>query len=71
MNSLFIAYENDESCHCVVRIGSPVLISFYCVCFISFYVFIFLFFVAFTTCLGIEVIEVNTSNKVVELFLDS
>ena len=23
----------DESCHCVVRIGSPALISFYCVCF--------------------------------------
>ena len=29
MNSLFIAYENDESCHCVVCIGSPAPISFY------------------------------------------
>ena len=42
MNSLFIAYENDESCHGVVRIiGSPALISFYCVCFVSFYFFLF------------------------------
>ena len=56
MNSLFMAYENDESCHCVVRIGSPALISFYCVCFISFYFFLFfIFFVDFTTRLGIEV----------------
>ena len=56
MNSLFMAYENDESCHCVVRIGSPALISFYCVCFASFYFFLFFyFFVDFTTCLGIEV----------------
>ena len=39
MNSLFIAYVNDESCHCVVRIGSPVLISFYCMCFVSFFFF--------------------------------
>ena len=44
INSLFIAYENDESCHCVVRTGSPVLISFYCVCFVSFYFFYFLYF---------------------------
>ena len=36
MNSLFIAYGDDESCHCVVSIGSPALISFYCVCFVSF-----------------------------------
>ena len=28
---------NDESCHCLVRIGSPALISFHCVCFVSFY----------------------------------
>ena len=32
---------NDESCHCVVRIGSPALISVYCVCFVSFYLFLF------------------------------
>ena len=44
INSLFIAYENDESCHCVVRTGSPALISFYCVCFVSFYFFYFLYF---------------------------
>ena len=41
MNSLFIAYENDESCHCVVRIGSLALFSFYCVCFVSFCFFLF------------------------------
>ena len=41
MNSLFMAYENDESCHCVVRIGSPALISFYCASFVSFYFFLF------------------------------
>ena len=56
MNSLFIAYENDESCHCVVCIGSPALISCYCLRFVSFYFFLlFLFFVDFTTCLGNEV----------------
>ena len=56
MNSLFIAYENDESCHCVVCIGSPALISFYCLRFVSFHFFLlFLFFVDFTTCLGNEV----------------
>ena len=44
MNSLFIAYGDDESCHCVVRIGSPALISFYCVCFVSFYFFLFFLF---------------------------
>ena len=41
MNSHFMAYENDESCHCVVRIGSPALISFYCASFVSFYFFLF------------------------------
>ena len=43
MNSLFIAYENDESCYCVVCIGSLALISFYCVCFVSFYFLLFFF----------------------------
>ena len=37
MKSLFIAYEKNESCHYVVRITSPALISFCCVCFVSFY----------------------------------
>ena len=41
MNFLFIAYENDESCHFVVHIGSPALISYYCVYFVSFYFFLF------------------------------
>ena len=45
MNFIFMTYENNESCHCVVRIGSPSLISFYSVCFVSF--FIFLFFCGF------------------------
>ena len=46
--------ENDEWCHCVVRIGSPALISFNCVCFFSFY-FFSCFFEDVTTCLDIEV----------------
>ena len=36
MNSLFIALEDDEWWHFVVRTGSPALVSFYCVCFVSF-----------------------------------
>ena len=56
MNSLFIAYKNNEWCYFVVRISSP-LIWFYCVCVVSFYFsFSFLFFfVESTTCWGIEV----------------
>ena len=57
MNSLFIGYDNDESCHCVVRIGSPALFHFIaCVLFLSNCFFFFSYFcVDFTTCLGIEV----------------
>ena len=57
MNSLIIVYENDESCYCVLRIGSPMLISFYCVCFVSFNFFLFFYFlwILLGTCLGIEV----------------
>ena len=56
MNSLFIAYENDEWCHFVVRIGSPALILFYSVCFVSFSFFLFFsFFVSSVTCQSIEV----------------
>ena len=44
MNSLFTAYENDKSCHFVVRIGSPELISIYCGYFGSFYFFLSLLF---------------------------
>ena len=48
MNTLFITYENDEWRHFVVRIDSSALISFYCVCFVSFYFFLFfLFFCGF------------------------
>ena len=59
MNTLFIAYENNEWCLFVVRIDSPAFISFYCVCFLSvsfFFLFLSYFFVYFTTCLCIEVI---------------
>ena len=50
MNSLFIAFENDEWCHFEVRSGSLALASFYCVCFVSFYFFLFFcFFVDSTT----------------------
>ena len=47
MNSVFIAYENDEWYHCVVRVSSPALISFYCVCFAFFYFVLFYFFCGF------------------------
>ena len=53
MNSLFIAYENDEWCNFVVRIGSPTLISIYaCVLFLSisfFFSYYFFLCVDFTT----------------------
>ena len=52
MNSLFVAFENNEWCHFVVRIGSPAFISFYCVCFVSFYFFLFfLFFFSYASAL--------------------
>ena len=44
MNFLFIAFENNEWCYFVVLVGSPVFISFYCVCFASFYFFSFFWF---------------------------
>ena len=40
MNSLFIAFENNEWCYFVVRIGSPASISFFC----AFRFFLFLSF---------------------------
>ena len=50
--TLFIAFKNDEWCHFVVRIGSPALILFYCVCVFSFYFSLFFsfLFVEHTTC---------------------
>ena len=48
---LHIRTMNDKCYHFVVHIGSPALVSFYCVCFVSFYFpFGFLFF-----CWGMEV----------------
>ena len=41
MDFFFIAYENNEQCHFMVRIGSPALISIYYVCF---FFFLFLLF---------------------------
>ena len=43
MNSLFIAYQNDERCHFVGCISSPALISFYCIFIVSLYVLYFCF----------------------------
>ena len=45
--SLFIAFVNNEWCHFVVRMGSPALISFYCVCFVSLNFFLFFWFFFF------------------------
>ena len=59
MNSLFIEFENDEWCHFVELIGSPVLISFCCVCFVSFY--LFSFFWLFLWILLLFGFEVNLS----------
>ena len=52
MYSHFIAYEDDEWCRFVVHIGYPPLVSFYCVCFVSFYFFLvfLVFFVISITC---------------------
>ena len=41
MNPFFIAFENNEWGHFVVRIGSPAFISFFCVCFLSFFLVFF------------------------------
>ena len=55
-NSLFIAFENNEWCHFVVRIDSPAFISFYCVCFVCCCFFLFsLFFCGFYYFFGFEV----------------
>ena len=55
MKSLFIAFESDEWCHFVVRFGSSALISFYCVCVVSFYFSPFSYFSVYSiTCWGIE-----------------
>ena len=55
MNSLVIAYKNDEGCHFVVRIRSPALLSFYCMCVVSFSFFLILIcFVESTTSCGVE-----------------
>ena len=48
LHQFSIAHENDEWCNFLVRIGSPELISFDCVCFVSF--FFSYFSVDFTTC---------------------
>ena len=61
MNSFFIAYDNDESCHCGPVIAWYVLALQHlfrfmaCVSLLSISLFFFFFFVDFTTCLGIEV----------------
>ena len=36
MTSIFIVYENDDWCHSEVRIASLALVSFSCVCVVSF-----------------------------------
>ena len=66
MKSLFTVYKNKEWCHLVVRIGSPVLISFYGDYVVTFYFSLFLHF--FFCGVGKFV---NTYNKAVQLFLAS
>ena len=51
MSSIFIAYKNGEWCHFLIYIGSSALISFYCVCGVSFYFSLFkIFSMESTTC---------------------
>ena len=71
MRSLFTAFKNDELCHFVVRIGSLALISFYCVCIVSFYFSLFLLFCGVHFLLRYGGKFNNTYNKVVKLFLGS
>ena len=69
INSLFVAFKNDKWCHFVVRVGSPALISFYCVCFVSFYFFLFfLFFLWILLLFGVEVSLSILKIKQLELF---
>ena len=72
MRSLFIAFKSDEWCHFVVRFDSPALISFYCVCVISFYFSPFsYFFRVLYYLLKYGGKFNNTYNKGVKLFLGS
>ena len=75
---LEISYELSLYCimqmmnRCLVRIGSPAPISFHCACFVSFYFFLFfLFFCVFDYSFRYWGKFANTSNKALELFLDS
>ena len=67
MKSLFTVYKSKEWRNLVLRIGSPVLISFYGVYVVTFY---FSLFFAFFFVDGVSKF-VNTYNKAVQLFLAS
>ena len=70
MRSLFIAFKNDEWCHFVVRIGSPAIVSFYCVCVVSFYFSLFFLFLCGVHYLLRYGSKFNdTYNKALKLFL--
>ena len=59
MNSLFIANKNNEWRPFVVRIDSPALISFYCLCFV--FLYLFLFFSVFLIFYGEHLRETDIS----------
>ena len=69
MNTPFIAYKNNEWWHFVVRLGSPALIWFYCVCCFSLFLSLFLYFCVFYYLLRYWGKFINTYNKSKELFL--
>ena len=72
MRFLFIAFKNDEWCHFAVRINSLALISFYCVCVVSFYFpFFSYYFCGVHYLLGYGGKFNNTYYKAVKLFLSS
>ena len=57
-----IAYENDEWCRFMGRIaiGSPSLISFYCLCFVSFnFISFFLSIFCEFTCWSLEILKIK------------
>ena len=63
----------DEGCRFVVHIDSPSLTSSYCLCFISFSIFLYFFLVFDEFCylLTYSGRFGDTKNTAVELFLDS
>ena len=71
-HSHFIAFENDEWCHFMVRIGSPMLVSFFLRVFRLFlFLSIFLTFFVDSTFFDFKKSLPILKKKALELFLGS